>query len=254
MNTRDINNSSQLSHQPSFLSDSLVSLLLLSLCVTRVCVSFSLFLFASCRGHLFIVTNCLLSLCFLMASTAVRFGRVPKREKAKILAAMQKVNMNSMEKLLNAQLEDENRLLSTILQAHDETCDYTKDKVAPLVERARSQPVFAACSPQMVSVARVHSHFHCIFLHLALCLHFFSLSHSLTLVHVQGHLPWITKAPHALSPEMRENSTVVLILINLDSYPILLFLQMSLCCSASTRPCTRVSSDLGPRQQELRVH
>lgn len=89
-----------------------------------------------------------------MASLAVRFGRVPKREKAKILAAMQKVNMNSMEKLLNAQLEDENRLLSTILQAHDETCDYTKDKVAPLVERARSQPVFAACSPQMVSVPR----------------------------------------------------------------------------------------------------
>lgn len=198
-----------------------------------------------------------------MASLAVRFGRVPKREKAKILAAMQKVNMNSMEKLLNAQLEDENRLLSTILQAHDETCDYTKDKVAPLVERARSQPVFAACSPQMVSVGRSLSlslsftrsiafttrSFILFFLHLALSLSTFS--HSLTLVHVQGHLPWITKAPHALSPEMRENSTVVLILINLDSYPILLFLQMSLCCSASTRPCTRVSSDLGPRHQEL---
>lgn len=64
---------------------------------------------------------------------------------------MQKVNQNSQEKQLNEQLEDENRLLQTILQAHEETCDYTKEKVAPLVERARTQPVFAHCPPQMVS-------------------------------------------------------------------------------------------------------
>lgn len=87
----------------------------------------------------------------LLVLTAVRFGRVPKREKAKILAAMQKVNQNSQEKLLNEQLEDENKLLSTILQAHDETCDYTREKVAPLVERARTQPVYAQCPPSMVS-------------------------------------------------------------------------------------------------------
>ncbi|KAI1291888.1 Ecdysone-inducible protein E75 [Halotydeus destructor] len=84
-----------------------------------------------------------------MSRDAVRFGRVPKREKAKILAAMQKVNQSSQEKQLNEQLEDENRLLETILQAHEETCDYTKDKVAPLVERARNQPVYAHCPPQM---------------------------------------------------------------------------------------------------------
>ena len=87
-----------------------------------------------------------------MFSTAVRFGRVPKREKAKILAAMQKVNMSSMEKQLNEQLEDENKLLQSLLQAHDETCDYTKDKVVSLIERARTQPVFASCPPQMVSL------------------------------------------------------------------------------------------------------
>lgn len=88
----------------------------------------------------------------MFSVTAVRFGRVPKREKAKILAAMQKVNMSSMEKQLNEQLEDENKLLQSLLQAHDETCDYTKDKVVPLIERARSQPVFASCPPQMVSL------------------------------------------------------------------------------------------------------
>ena len=81
--------------------------------------------------------------------SAVRFGRVPKREKAKILAAMQKVNMNSMEKQLNEQLDDESKLLSSLLEAHDETCDFTKVKVAPLIQRARSQPVFASCPSQM---------------------------------------------------------------------------------------------------------
>lgn len=84
---------------------------------------------------------------------AVRFGRVPKREKAKILAAMQKVNANSQEKALCVELEDESRLLSTIIRAHEETCDYTREKVAPLVERARTQPVFAHCPPQMVGAS-----------------------------------------------------------------------------------------------------
>lgn len=85
--------------------------------------------------------------------TAVRFGRVPKREKAKILEAMKKVNQNSQEKQLTELLEDEDRFLQTILQAHDETCDYTKDKVAKLIELARAQPVFARCPREMVSVA-----------------------------------------------------------------------------------------------------
>lgn len=82
---------------------------------------------------------------------AVRFGRVPKREKAKILAAMQKVNANSQEKALCLELEDENRLLATIIKAHEETCDYTREKAAPMIERSRSDPVYAYCPPQMVS-------------------------------------------------------------------------------------------------------
>ncbi len=81
----------------------------------------------------------------------MRFGRVPKREKAKILAAMQKVNANSQEKALCLELEDENRLLATIIKAHEETCDYTREKVAPLIERSRTEPVYAHCPPQMVS-------------------------------------------------------------------------------------------------------
>lgn len=80
---------------------------------------------------------------------AVRFGRVPKREKAKILAAMQKVNASSQEKALAVELEDEMRLFDTVVRAHEETCDFTSDKVAPLLERAHAQPVYTQCPPQL---------------------------------------------------------------------------------------------------------
>lgn len=84
-----------------------------------------------------------------MSRDAVRFGRVPKREKAKILAAMQKVNACSQEKALNAELEDEMKLLTMIVTAHEETCDYTRDKVATLVERAQSKPIYTQCPPHL---------------------------------------------------------------------------------------------------------
>lgn len=84
-----------------------------------------------------------------MSRDAVRFGRVPKREKAKILAAMQKVNAHSLDKALSAVLEDEQCISVTIATAHEETCDYTREKVAPLLEAARSRPVYAQCPPSM---------------------------------------------------------------------------------------------------------
>lgn len=96
--------------------------------------------------------NCVNYKEYFLFFSAVRFGRVPKREKAKILAAMQKVNANSQEKALCAELEDELRLLTTIVRAHEETCDYTRDKVVGLVEKARNQPVYSQCPPQLVSI------------------------------------------------------------------------------------------------------
>ncbi|XP_076316708.1 nuclear hormone receptor E75-like isoform X2 [Tachypleus tridentatus] len=84
-----------------------------------------------------------------MSRDAVRFGRVPKREKAKILAAMQKVNASSYEKALSSELEDEGRLLNIIMTSHMETCDYTRDKVAALLERARTQPHHTQSFPQL---------------------------------------------------------------------------------------------------------
>ncbi|CAH0554389.1 unnamed protein product [Brassicogethes aeneus] len=80
----------------------------------------------------------------------VRFGRVPKREKARILAAMQQSsNSRTLEKAVAAELEDEQRLLATVVRAHIDTCDFTRDKVEPMLQRAREQPSYTACPPTL---------------------------------------------------------------------------------------------------------
>ncbi|XP_076291969.1 ecdysone-induced protein 75 isoform X1 [Lasioglossum baleicum] len=85
-----------------------------------------------------------------MSRDAVRFGRVPKREKARILAAMQQSSHSrSQEKAVAAELEDEQRLLGTVVQAHIDTCDFTRDKVAPILVRARETPNYTACPPTL---------------------------------------------------------------------------------------------------------
>ncbi|CAH0554388.1 unnamed protein product [Brassicogethes aeneus] len=85
-----------------------------------------------------------------MSRDAVRFGRVPKREKARILAAMQQSsNSRTLEKAVAAELEDEQRLLATVVRAHIDTCDFTRDKVEPMLQRAREQPSYTACPPTL---------------------------------------------------------------------------------------------------------
>nr|UZM28234.1 ecdysone induced protein 75 [Henosepilachna vigintioctomaculata] len=85
-----------------------------------------------------------------MSRDAVRFGRVPKREKARILAAMQQSsNSRSLEKAVSAELEDEQRLLATVVRAHIDTCEFTRDKIEPMLIRARDQPSYTACPPTL---------------------------------------------------------------------------------------------------------
>lgn len=79
-----------------------------------------------------------------MSRDAVRFGRVPKREKAKILAAMQSVNQKQQERAVLAELDDERRLMHRVVQAHLDRCEFTWDKVAPLLQAARHSPSYAA--------------------------------------------------------------------------------------------------------------
>lgn len=82
----------------------------------------------------------------------MRFGRVPKREKAKILAAMQSVNARSQERAVLAELEDNTRVTAAIIRAHMDTCDFTRDKVAPMLQQARAHPSYTQCPPTLVSV------------------------------------------------------------------------------------------------------
>nr|CAG4650024.1 EOG090X036X [Sida crystallina] len=80
------------------------------------------------------------------ATPAVRFGRVPKREKAKILAAMQSVNARLAERSLPAEFCDESQLMSAVVRAHMETCDFIRDKVRNQMADAQRQPDYTVAT------------------------------------------------------------------------------------------------------------
>ena len=76
----------------------------------------------------------------------MRFGRVPKREKAKILAAMQTSRIKSMECRVMAEMADESKMIETIVRAHYDTCDYTADKIQPFLARAHLHQIQTHCT------------------------------------------------------------------------------------------------------------
>ncbi|CAG9585405.1 unnamed protein product [Danaus chrysippus] len=74
----------------------------------------------------------------------VRFGRVPKREKARILAAMQQSSSSrAQEQAAAAELDDAPRLLARVVRAHLDTCEFTRDRVASMRARARDCPTYS---------------------------------------------------------------------------------------------------------------
>ena len=81
--------------------------------------------------------------------SAVRFGRVPKREKAKILAAMQSSKAKSIESKVVAEMSDERRLIDTVVRAHYDTCDYTADKIGPFIQKAQNKQKLTQCTGQV---------------------------------------------------------------------------------------------------------
>ncbi|XP_028166113.1 ecdysone-inducible protein E75 isoform X1 [Ostrinia nubilalis] len=79
-----------------------------------------------------------------MSRDAVRFGRVPKREKARILAAMQQSSTTrAHEQAAAAELDDAPRLLARVVRAHYDTCEFTSDRVAEMRARARDCPTYS---------------------------------------------------------------------------------------------------------------
>ncbi|OQV18927.1 Nuclear hormone receptor E75 [Hypsibius exemplaris] len=81
-----------------------------------------------------------------MSRDSVRFGRVPKREKAKIMAEMQKQNAKSQASSLCADMDDQESLLALIVKAHEETCEYTKPKIIGIFEQWRTTTAAAAAA------------------------------------------------------------------------------------------------------------
>ena len=76
----------------------------------------------------------------------MRFGRVPKREKAKILAAMQSSRMKTQESKVMGELNDDAKIIDCIVRAHYDTCDYTRKKMEPFLQRAKANPKYISCS------------------------------------------------------------------------------------------------------------
>jgi hypothetical protein len=86
-----------------------------------------------------------------MSRDAVRFGRVPKKEKAKIMEQMQKVNLNSQFNYLNAILQNETNIIQQTIKAHVQTCEYTREKFERFQKKAWQKPVFVDCPAHRVS-------------------------------------------------------------------------------------------------------
>jgi len=86
---------------------------------------------------------------------AVRFGRVPKREKAKIMDAMQKSRMRTMETRVMTEMANDANIIDTVVRAHFDTCDYTADKIQPFINKAKTEQAFThvAESPGMTVVS-----------------------------------------------------------------------------------------------------
>lgn len=82
--------------------------------------------------------------------TAVRFGRVPKREKAKIMEQMQKVNIQCHGSMLDAVLSNESELQRQIVEAHMKTCEFTRANFDQFYQKAWAHPDIVHCPAHMV--------------------------------------------------------------------------------------------------------
>nr|UUJ74944.1 E75A [Lepeophtheirus salmonis] len=81
-----------------------------------------------------------------MSRDAVRFGRVPKREKAKIFSAMQSSRMKTQEANVLSEMSDDAKIIEEIVRAHYDNCDYTKNKMEPFLAKAKENPVYVPCT------------------------------------------------------------------------------------------------------------
>ena len=85
----------------------------------------------------------------------MRFGRVPKREKAKILAAMQSSRMKTQEAQIMSEMSDQGKIIETIVRAHYDTCDFTRNKIEPFIQKAKADQVYFAFTGLVSANSRI---------------------------------------------------------------------------------------------------
>ncbi|XP_019618224.1 PREDICTED: nuclear receptor subfamily 1 group D member 2-like isoform X1 [Branchiostoma belcheri] len=94
--------------------------------------------------------HCRLKKCLAvgMSRDAVRFGRVPKREKARLLAELQNLkNQTESElKVTSSEEAEVDEVAMVIAKAHHQTCSYTREKLAAM---KTIQPIVAQNLPNL---------------------------------------------------------------------------------------------------------
>lgn len=84
-----------------------------------------------------------------MSRDAVRFGRVPKKEKARIIEQMQKNTMHSQTSQMMTMFQNSRDLIQAIVTAHHHTCVFTHGNVRQMREDAIKNNNFVNCPAQM---------------------------------------------------------------------------------------------------------
>ena len=97
-------------------------------------------------GYIYILDSFL-----YFSSTAVRFGRVPKKEKARIIEQMQKNTMHSQTSQMMTMFQNSRDLIQAIVGAHHHTCVFTLNTVRQMREEAIKNNNYVNCPAQMVN-------------------------------------------------------------------------------------------------------
>nr|KAG5713450.1 hypothetical protein BaRGS_024998 [Batillaria attramentaria] len=91
-----------------------------------------------------------------MSRDAVRFGRVPKKEKARIIEQMQKVNSQSQATALSTILQNEQDVVHAVINAHRQTCDLPLARVSQLRDQALQISNYINCPANMACPLNNH--------------------------------------------------------------------------------------------------
>ena len=62
------------------------------------------------------------------------------------MAAMQSSRLKTQESKVLAEMTDDGKIIETVVRAHYDTCDYTRNKMEPFLAKARASPSYAVCT------------------------------------------------------------------------------------------------------------